>query len=157
MLNKPNADYIFRAKPIYLDGIEFVFGDLVHKNDINSNKCFISLGDMHEYPNAEVEVDPKTICPCTNVRDCTGRLIYLHDIVEYNDGTYKFKGEVVFENGAYGIGTKDAIKLDLGNIVYHKCDNFISFWDLVWHSEDQSSDEVPVNVIGNIFDNKGLL
>lgn len=157
MLNNYNIDYIFRAKPIYEDDNEFVFGDLVHRNDLNSSRRFISLGDMHEYPNAEVEVDPETICPCTNLRDYTGKLIYLHDIVEYDDGTYKFKGEVVFENGAYGIGTKDVIKLDLGNIIYHKCDNFISFWDLTWHSEDLSSDAVPVNVIGNIFDNKELL
>lgn len=155
MLNNSNADYIFRAKPIYLDGIEFVFGDLVHKNDINSNRCFISLGDMHEYPNAKVEVDPETICPRTNVRDCTGRLIYLHDIVEYNDGTYKFKGEVVFEAGAYGIGSRDTIELDLRNSC--TCDNFVSFWELLWNSEDPCSDEVPVSVIGNIFDNKELL
>lgn len=148
MLN--SIDYIFKAKPIYLDDNKFVFGDLVHKNDLNSNRCFISLGDMYEYPNAEVEVDPKTMCSCTNVRDCTGRLIYLHDIIEYDDGTYKFKGEVVFENGAYGIGSHDVIKLDLKNCC--SCDNFISFWELLWNSDDPGSDEVPVSVIGNIFD-----
>lgn len=153
MLN--NMNYIFKAKPIHTDDNEFVFGDLVHRNNLNSNRCFISLGDLHECPNTEVEVDPKTVCPCTNVQDCTGKWIYLHDIVEYDDGQYKFKGEVVFEAGAYGVGSSDIIKLDLKDSC--ACDNFVSFWELLWNSEDPCSNEVPVSVIGNIFDNKELI
>lgn len=153
MLN--NINYIFKAKPIHTDDNEFVFGDLVHRNDLNSTRCFISLGDFHECPNVEVKVDPKTVCSCTNAQDSTGKWIYLHDIVEYDDGQYKFKGEVVFEAGAYGVSSRDIIKLNLKDSC--ACDNFVSFWELLWNSEYPCSNEVPVNVIGSLFDNKGLI
>ena len=99
------------------------------------------------------EVIPETVGQYTGLTDKNGVKIFEGDIVEYNDGYDYFKGEVTFENGAFGIGCDEIIGISNG------CsDNFENLWQLFWNQE--VTDEPMLyycSVIGNIHDNPELL
>ena len=94
-----------------------------------------------------------TVGQFTGLTDKNGKKIFEGDIVEYNDGFDHFKGEVVFENGAFGIGSYEVIGISSGC-----CDNFVNLWQLFWDQEVLGDPELYCcNVIGNIHDNPELL
>ena len=99
------------------------------------------------------EIIPETVGQYTGLKDNNGTKIFEGDIVEYNDGYDYFKGEVTFENGAFGIGCDEIIGISNG------CsDNFENLWQLFWNQE--VTDEPMLyycSVIGNIHDNPELL
>lgn len=102
---------------------------------------------------------PETAGQHTGLTDKNGECIFKDDIVRFDDGQTKFKGKVTNECGAWGIATQDMIPLELKYSC--KNDNFISFWELMWNSDDPDcliDGYVPyVEVIGNIHDNPELL
>lgn len=99
------------------------------------------------------EVDPATVGQYTGLKDKNGKRIFEGDIMEYNDGYDYFKGKVVFELGAFGIGNSEVCQAFIGN-----CDNFASLWDIYWEQEPIDAPELYYcTILGNIHDNGELL
>lgn len=67
----------------------------------------------------------------------TGEPVLIGDAVSFYGQTYT----VVFEAGAFGLGCKETIDWDtLQNAIpsawngdFCMCDNFISFWEIIWN------------------------
>ena len=112
--------------------------------------------DKEEFTGADLGKHPvytETVGQYTGLKDKNGKRIFEGDIISFNDGLDYFKGEVVFENGAFGIGS-DAV---IGS-PYSCCDNFVLLWQLLW--EQDATDEPELyycTVIGTIHDNPELL
>lgn len=155
-MNNQNS-YLFHGKRT--DNGQWIEGDLMHSQ--GRTYCGIFAENLGE-------VDPNTVGQFTGVLDKDDNKIWQHSIVEYDDGVSKFRGIVVFENGAFGIGTKEEIPIQLPNGCY--CDHFISFWEILWnqdsdlynrncscrlHGESPSLEEVKV--IGELVENADLL
>lgn len=98
-------------------------------------------------------VDPTTVGQFTGLLDKAGKRIFEGDVVEYNNGYDYIKSEVVFEFGAFGIGSCEVIGISSGC-----CDNFVNLWQLFWDQEVTDEPELYYcKVIGNIYDNPELL
>ena len=81
------------------------------------------------------EIDPATICQCTGLKDKNGKLIWENDIVVYRD----------FTEEKYVIAWKQD----------EACFEYQQYGCSIMNFEQLSGCEVEV--IGNIFDNAGLL
>ena len=136
--------YLFKAKR--LDNGEWVTGQYVKGLDMYGKEVhlifepttiFYSSGETDGW----IEIDPRTICQCTGLKDKNGKLIWENDIVGFWD-TYST------ENGQ---AEMDCI----GKVVWD--DETISFQ--VTNRLSSESYEVldECSVIGNIFDNPQLL
>lgn len=98
-------------------------------------------------------VDPSTVGQFTGLLDKNGKRIFEGDVVEYNDGYDYIEGVVVFEFGAFGIGSREVIGISTAC-----CDNFANLWQLYWDQEVTDEPELYYcTVIGNIHDNPELL
>ena len=123
-----NDRYLFRAKRT--DNVEWVEGDLVHSVYKINDTCvgkYCSNVGMHQ-------VDESTVCQCTGLKDKNGKLIWENDVViiKYDDDFS-----------------------EVGCIKYSNCGvryNFVVGTEI--YSIDDSCD---IEVIGNIFDNPGLM
>lgn len=110
-----------------------------------------------------IRVIGNTVCRCSGVSDLNDKMIFESDIVRF----FGMTGEIVYENGAFGIGCNKTIdysilekNISYGNNPYF-CynDNFISLWELMWncgHTDNPFICDV-VKVIGNRYDNPELL
>jgi uncharacterized phage protein (TIGR01671 family) len=127
-------EIIFRGQRI--GNCDWVEGDLIH---LPNGIAIIANGYAY--------IDPPTVGQYTGLTDMNGKKIFEGDIVEYNDGYHYFKGVVKYELGAFGVACKYTIPLE-----FSQCDNFISFWDMIWNSEDTTAQNVEVEVIGNVYD-----
>ena len=126
--------YLFKAKR--LDNHYWILGFLsVNK----TGKYFIR--PIFGSALSSEEVDKNTICQCTGLKDKNGKLIWENDIVAYWD-TYSTEN---------GWAEADCI----GKVVWD--DETLSFQ--VTNRLSSESYEVldECSVIGNIFDNRGLL
>ena len=136
-----NDRYLFRAKRI--DNGEWVEGCLLVLDDETYRIATSCLKGNAEnlFEVCAYEVDPSTICQCTGLKDKNGNLIWENDVVGFLD-TYST------ENGH---AEMDCI----GKVVWD--DETISFQ--VTNRLSAESYEVldECSVIGNIFDNAGLL
>ena len=130
-----NDRYLYRAKRT--DNGEWVEGSLVTgvffrlRQEIPYMLC-PNLADYDCFEdfseeNGIFEVDPSTICQCTGLKDKNGKLIWENDILKY-----EWDGEERI----------DVIKYEAPIFTYSKSMR----WSL--HKDE---------VIGNIFDNPGLL
>lgn len=152
-------EIIFRGKRV--DNGEWIYGGYAKCN----NREYI-LPDIdlvgREWVFKNIEVVPETVGQFTGLTDKNGKKIFEGDIVMYSDEECyypeeytKFIGDIVFEKGAFGIGSREKLPIDL----YYWCDNdnFVSLWELYWNL-NCTQDELPMlEVIGNIHDNPELL
>ena len=109
-----------------------------------------------------IDVDPETICEYTGLTDKNGNMIFEGDIVRYSDEECyypeeytEFVGDIVFEKGAFGIGSRDELPIDLD--YWCDNDNFVSLWELYWNLNCVLDELSMLEVIGNIHDNPELL
>lgn len=143
--------YLFKSKRI--DNGEWIIGYLYRLSE--NQRPFIMLENRY---GESYEVDEHTICQCTGLKDKNGNLIWENDIVKKEfyidyDSVYqeeyvtsviskKYVGTVKFEHFAWVVETfNDKLKC------------ILPICELSEHSEDIKHFEV----IGNIFDNPGLL
>lgn len=124
--------YLFKAKRI--DNGEWVQGYLYGIWE----KRYILWGMTNNIPTM-IEVDPTTICQCTDLKDKNGKLIWENDIlVGYLDDMYP-------ENATYA------------QVIWDKN----GFYTKEQYSDDISLmdefDEKHFEICGNIFDNPELL
>lgn len=139
----------------------FVYGSLVVSNGryyicvsaLCNIKCCVNNGIT-----SMIEVLPETVGQYTGLTDKNGKKIFEGDIVKcsdiddcyYTEEETKFVGVMVFEACAFGIATKDTLRISLGN--WCENDNFVSLWELEWNEYINN-----VEVIGNIHDYPELL
>lgn len=136
MEEKMNKEILFRAKRI--DNGEWVEGNYI-TNERDEEKAYIGYlfdvrnGAVHDFDI--VEVIPKTICEYTGITDKNDQKIFEGDIVQ--DLDIESVGKVVWYEGDY-----------IGFAV-----------DEIYNSVQQYDKEMfdEVEVIGNIFDNPGML
>ncbi len=104
------------------------------------------------------QVDPETVGQYTGLTDKNGKKIFEGDIVKcsdvddcyYAEEKTEFVGVIKFEAGAFGIATKETLRIALDD--WCENDNFVSLWELEWNEYIGN-----VEVIGNIHDNPELL
>lgn len=149
-------EILFRGKR--RDNNEWVYGYLYRLSErLNPFIMFVNS-------NAEsYEVIPETVGQFTGLTDKYGKKIFEGDIIRYCDEDYcyysedctEFFGEVVQEYGAFGVGTQNELPLEFEN--WCSNDNFVSLWEIYWNL-NCSDDGLPmIEIIGNIYDNKGLI
>lgn len=168
-------EILFRGKRV--DNGKWFYDNIVFTRSGRAFKLEGSffIGETHEgdFERGEIygtEVIPETVVRYTGLTDKNGIKIFEGDIVRY---TYRSKGGenkeylcvVSREAGAFGIayGTYHhgnvwlTFDVDFGE----HCDNFISFFELMWNSDNpdcMTENYVDcVEVIGNIHNNPELL
>ena len=127
-----NDRYLYRAKRI--DNGEWALGYL---HGIWERR-YILWGMTNDVPNM-VEVDPSTICQCTELKDKNGKLIWENDMVRVcwqdNEAQCEEIAQVTWDKFGYYPWLDE----------YH-CDGC-----------DLFNEVLDIEVIGNIFDNPELL
>ena len=130
--------YLFKAKR--LDNGEWVTGQYVKGLDMYDKEVHLIFEPATIlYSSGETdgwsEIDPATICQCTGLKDKNGKLIWENDIVVCRD----------FTEEKYVIAWKQD----------EACFEYQQYGCSIMNFEQLSGCEVEV--IGNIFDNAGLL
>lgn len=125
------------------------------------NRTFLLWGMTGDIPNM-TEVIPETVGQFTGLTDKNGKKIFEGDIVMYFDEECyypeeytEFMGVIVFEKGAFGIGCREELPIDLD--YWCDNDNFVSLWELYWNLNCTQNELPMLEVIGNIYDNPELL
>lgn len=99
---------------------------------------------------------PETVGQYTGLYDEELEPIYEGDVVEYTHKDRTIRGQIVFEEGAFGIGKRgDPLSLDLLDSTHN--DHFISLWELIYNSDCYEDTVDGLKVLGNIHDNPKLL
>lgn len=161
--------YLYKAKR--LDNGEWVVGyyAVIGQRNVIIEKCvenyYCPDACESRHGNQIHEVNSKTICQCTGLKDKNGKLIWENDIVEL----FGHRGTIKYVCGGFGIGYQKNIDWEeiqanimrvtgCENILYAcENDNYISLWEIYWNFNDEDYSVNTVEVIGNIFDNAGLL
>lgn len=136
---KVNFRDLYRGKRI--DSDEWVYGAYIS----TPSHHFIIPEESDISPginNVIVEVIPELVSQSTNIsawyidddNNTETTLMFGGDAVCYDDGNVSFTGVVTQECGAWGITSSDLSSLDLRYAC--GCDNFVSFWELMWNCDD---------------------
>ena len=136
--------YLFRGKRTdngeWVEGFYFC---MTHPDGRHTHHFIIPLGaDLSlgtPVEKIQVEVDPNTICQCTELKDENGKLIWENDIIKaWSQGTCA-KGKI-------------KQRIDGTWIMYPA-------WQKLerWYLCPDNNGETTVEVIGNVFDNPKLL
>ena len=129
--------YLYKAKKV--DDREWVQGYLIYS--FTGVPIIVTEYDHILMLVTRYEVDPKTICQCTGLKDKNGKLIWENDIVAYWD-TYSTES---------GLAEADCI----GKVFW---DNETMSFEVTNRLSAESYEVLDeCSVIGNIFDNKELL
>lgn len=137
-IERMNDRYLYKAKR--KDNGEWVTGQYVKGLDTYDKEVhlifepatiFYSSGETDGWS----EIDPATICQCTGLKDKNGKLIWENDIVACHD----------FTEEKYVIAWKQD----------EACFEYQQYGCSIMNFEQLSGCEVEV--VGNIFDNAGLL
>ena len=147
--------YLFKAKR--LDNGEWVIGyygvigerNVIIEKYAENYYCPDTCESRHG--NQIHEVNSKTICQCTGLKDKNGKLIWENDIIHkpfYTDydayaNSEAYTGRIQYEDGGWSV---EITKPD-GNVCVSPIIEMIAYSKDIEHFE----------VIGNIFDNKELL
>lgn len=138
---KMNDRYSFKAKRV--DNGEWVQGYLVYDNRDEMYRIIIeihySTGTCIITDNAP-RVDASTICRCTGLKDKNGKLIWENDICDRKE---QYPEIVKYCNGDWTLDYSYASHKESG----------VCYCNLGFYAEERKC----VEVIGNIFDNPGLL
>ena len=121
-------EILFKAKRI--DNGEWIVGDLSYHK---TGKVFAK--PLNGSAISTCEVDKDTICQCTGLKDKNGKLIWENDITLRTSVTGTHKGKIIYSSDGS----------------FCQKDFETTFENLLIHSESY------FEVIGNIFDNPGLL
>ena len=115
---------------------EWVYGDFYRQRSSTNIKLdadfFIRVNDLYD-----LKIIPETLSQYTGIKDCKGRKIYEGDIIEFELKQFEtIKGSVEFDYGTFYIKTnnEEYDKILLGNMNFNL-----------------------IEIVGNIFENKGLL
>lgn len=149
--------YLFKAKR--LDNGEWVVGNLITNVFFRLGQSipYILCPDKADYycfedfseENGIFEVQPDTICQCTELKDDNDTLIFENDVLSLTDkvSDYEWKAVVKFGNP----DSNDTWGWRLVPIT--EC--YVNREILLWVETELNT--VECRVIGNIFDNKELL
>lgn len=148
---------------IFLDETEhteLTFEEAVSKYGTENVRKFYHdvLNDYDVWLEAERQEKEELIRKYTGLTDSNGKRIFEGDTVSFCG----MEGKVVFCAGAFGIATKETIDYDQlcreiaewcgadNTEHFSYCDNFISFWELIWNFGHDDNSCPSVTVIGNI-------
>lgn len=125
--------YLFKAKHIHiLPGNDHLDGYWV--------VGFLSGERYIANDSGEYLIDPSTICQCTGLKDKNGKLIWENDIIERKE---PYSEIVKYKDGDWIADYSYAYNKEAGS----------NYCNLGFYVKERKC----VEVIGNIFDNKGLL
>ena len=142
----------FRGKRL-CDG-EWIYGDLQH--NIDCLKIREWEADVNQIPKSYV-VDDKTVGQYTGLKDKNGKEIFEGDIVKFLDigeDGYEYKEGYDFNNIASIVWENGRFKLDN---IYDNNSAVLEFMNNESHEEFIYALMNDCEVIGNIYDNTGLL
>lgn len=133
--------YLFKAKR--LDSGEWVQGALVYDDMDKLYRIIIEIGYSTGtciQADKAPRVDASTICQCTGLKDKNGKLIWENDIVKDQEGNFY---KAIWQNNYYQFFSWIRVKSEILEV-------------------DAEGDfylmrSVEIEVIGNTFDNPGLL
>ena len=140
-------EILFRGKRI--DNGKWVYGNLIKR--LNYDELSVKYYAIQEITSVSchnfARVIPETVGQYTGLKDKNGKKIFEGDIVkaiqteydEYKESepfVFSFVGEMIFDDACFGLKAKKVI----------------DFYSPFWKEEN-----VELEVIGNIYDNKNLL
>ena len=94
-----------------------------------------------EFAFDEVPASDFILMQSTGLKDKSGKEIFEGDIVKYKSGCNTYTEEVAYDKNFAGFGVRDA-----------NTDIIFTFWELA-----EDIDLISLEVVGNIYNNPGLL
>lgn len=152
--------YLYKAKR--LDNGEWVIGYLavIGKKNVIAEECaktyYCPDTEEFRHGNKIHEVNPKTICQCTGLKDKNGKIIFENDILMNHDNPLDLIKAVFGEFTVIDMEMEEEIDDVIGwhyevipTDALSKCEPFCYSMPLT----DRYVDRCNMKVVGNIFDN----
>lgn len=144
----------------------WLYGSLVKKTFLQPN--WENLSEPNDIKNYSIvhkpefawdskydttEVIENTIGQYTGLKDENGKKIFEGDIVKFKNQIFR----VVFEAGTFGIGSNNEVDYSNFDGIWICNDYYISLYEIYSNYNISYDDNMPLEVIGNIYDNPELL